>query len=452
MLARLLVRILHLAVVVVGKRRKLRNEQDEEHTIIYHYHDKNDGSTTTARTTTNGRKDSSVSAVDDDTTRNTKDRSKLPSVSSLLDSCFNNKKAPAAAATGGSSSSPSPSPSSSSLLNSPNRAHIDQMFQVAKSMVAIAAGKPAREARNPALAGTASHLAQQLQVWLLQQQQQQQQQHEQKQEQEQDEQEQEEPPTRPAAAVAAAARVREQESSSTSSSSSTVRVVHDWIRSHLTLTAMLEEPSSSSFAVFQAIIQQATNEVLVSTVLSVVVRILRELYYDEFAASSPSSSSSTSIVVNLIKHSTTTMTMTPTTSRTRLSLDLLATHSLRLLYTCLDWYNKNSCYYSYARGRQHLQQYHNRFGGGGGGGRGIQVLHECLAGDEELLVPLPFSRLPRKYASRKSTGSGIGLDPGAKLLLRLSLYRCLLVRYSAGSSHHHIGNITGNDDRRSISN
>jgi hypothetical protein len=383
-----------LAMVVI-KKRKL--QKDMEDGTIHHNQDDDDNEGKFTRTKV--RKVSS--SVDDTTTRkSTGDKSKLPLTASPLESLFNSsnkKKVPSRTTTTGSPSTSSSSP----LLNSPNRVHIDQMFQVARSMAITSSGQPTGEARNPALAGTASHLAQQLQVWA---------QHEQHEE-----------PARSTQPQDHRTTTRDESSASSSSaSSSTVLVVKDWIRSRL--TALEQQGPRSNFVVFEAIIQQATDETFVSTVLSIVVKILRDLYYDEFLVASPSSSNL------IVSRTTTSKKKTPSST----SLDRLATLSLQLVYTCLDWYNNK--YNSEAQAQAQARHRH-RYQCPRSGRGGIQVLYECLAGDEELLVPLPFSRLPKAYVARKSPCGG--LDPGAKLLLRLTLYRCLLQFGKHSQQHHH---------------
>ena len=369
------------------------------------------------------------------------------SLSFLLDSVFKPKSS---TKSGTLDVAPSSSPS---LLKTVNHIHMDQIFQVARSMVAMANGTITRgKKRNDnncggrnntnALKGTASHLAQQLQAWLI---------HLESEERKNQE----------------GGHSQEQNESSSSSSNGTrafaaatfhTRPSH-WIRAQLSSSLVLLGGSDddnestftirTNFAVFQAIVGQATHSSLVSTILSVLVTMLRELYYDKFIVVSASGNSSKS------KKNKTTPTSAFSTRKvsSSKSLDVLATLSLRLVKTCLGWYQQ----------RQMTG--------------GIEILHQCLATttgsgtenyddcnmnnshhdhEQDILIPLTISKLPRIYcdscrpggtkqqlslfqrviassqmSSRSATTTNSGgavsmtLDPAAKLLLRHTLY-CII--------------------------
>ena len=149
--------------------------------------------------------------------------------------------------------------------------------------------------------------------------------------------------------------------------------VETWIRSSL-----LSQPPHS-FVVFQVLIPQVTYSPLISAILRVVVGFIHDLYHD---------------------HSVKNLTC---------SCDVLAVSLLRLLPIVCK-----------SHGEQRNQDI-------------MSILREFLG---DLLVPLPLSSLPKahwqlaKSASRRqrggttSGGDGISyLDPGAKLLLRMTLYR-----------------------------
>jgi hypothetical protein len=158
--------------------------------------------------------------------------------------------------------------------------------------------------------------------------------------------------------------------------------VQAWIRSTL-----LHSPSS--FQVYQVLIPQIPHTSgLLETMLWVVAGILKDLYQDQ-------------IIID------------PSTS----SVDLVAVSSLRLLKTCL----------------QHLPHHQ----------QALVLLQDCFHDVAELLVPMmsktsslvqthwELAHQQKQQEDAASTdarrrGRSCLLDPGAKLLLRLGIYRMLL--------------------------
>jgi hypothetical protein len=287
-----------LAMVVVKKKRKRGHQEEQQSPVVLVLDDPaNNG------TAANGEQ--------------------APNRYSLLDSLFQKRNVS----------------SSSSLLQTWNPRHLDKMFHLACSMAVnnhnTTTSSTTNVDGNAPLIGTASHLAQQIQLWLQQPQ----------------------PPD---------------------SSTTSLFQVQAWIRSTLLHSA------SSSFQVYQVLIPQVPhndNSGLLETLLWVVAGILKDLYQDQI----------------IIDPSTT-------------SVDLVAVSSLRLLQTCL----------------QHLPHQ-----------QALVLLQDCFHDVVDLLVPMSSNsslvqthwELARHHQQEDSSASatkGGCLDPGAKLLLRLGIYRILL--------------------------
>ena len=381
-----------LAMVVVRKRCQLREiddgKADDNH------------SEETKSTKGKKRKSPAVSIINDDdegvdtTTSNNKKKKKKHQPleganmnTRLLDTLFSNP--PGSSLSSGSSQ----------LLQIPHRVHINQMFCIACSM--ITNNSNSNGSASPALDGTACHLAQQLQVWL---------------------------------ATMDLPQEQDQEQDDTHGEA----VVSSWIQ-----TSLLSHPNACR--VYQAMIPYVFSSKvslssttsshdgcggvggdpqapprLAATILWVVATLLQQVYNDDPSLQLPTTTTTNGTTIDSLSSNATK----------HRAWGFLATSLLRLLSICL---------LSFRNTRNEDST--------------MAILQECW-GDGDLLVPLPVTKLgfeywklaklssrippplppssqpPRPRQHQKADNFRCCLDPGSKLLIRLTLYRMIVQQIS----------------------
>ena len=299
----------------------------------------------------------------------------------------------------------SPSSSSPMLLQLPHPIHIDRIFQAARSMSTVIVNNSNSSSNSnnyyASLHGTTNHLANQLQLWVHQ-------------------------------------KVKEQQvaTTPTTTSSETKKYtgkkeqnVEQWIRSSL-----MAMPMESTFCVYDSLIGQCQDILVVETIFRVLASLIHDLYYDQLWCNLDEQQQGRN---NQQKSNN---------NKTTVVADVFGVTWLRLAQRCITTSSVDCV---------PLHQYETM----------IQILHNVMG---ELLVPLPsttnaattnnilssssspsslaktFWELCSTTAPRSTTASStstsssnnkkqrrIMLDPGAKVLLRLGLYRFLYLQPSS---------------------